>query len=182
MADRSSSASGVMVASALLMSGHWALEVRALGAGHSALEVRALGTRRRGDRVASVEMVPSSEVRSFRDLLVWEEAMKLAVAVHKMAVTIGQDKAPQLGRELARSATSIPSNIAEGFNRHSRASYRLHIAIALGSTGELETQLELAKRLECLSTAEATRLLNSCGTVGRLLQGLWRSLRMPVSK
>jgi four helix bundle protein len=66
--------------------------------------------------------------------------MNLAVQVHQAARLLPQEQKFELGREMRRSATSVPSNVAEEFNRHSRRAYRAHVAIALGSTGELETQ------------------------------------------
>jgi four helix bundle protein len=67
--------------------------------------------------------------------------------------------------------------VAEGFNRHSRSVYRNHVAIALGSDGELETQLEIAKQLEVLERSVVDDLIGRTDDLGRLLQGLWRSLR-----
>jgi four helix bundle protein len=122
-------------------------------------------------------MVRAAEVRSFRDLLVWEEAIELSVQVHLAAATLPQEHRFELGREMRRSSISVPSNIAEGFNRHSRPTYRRHVAIALGSDGELETQIEIAKRLKLWRSAQHEDLLERCQLVGRLLQGLWTSLR-----
>ena len=103
--------------------------------------------------------------------------MHLAVEVYQTASELPGNERFELGKELRRSAISVPSNIAEGFNRHSRASYRSHVAIALGSAGELETQVELAHRLGFLDIKLVNPLLESCGNVGRLAQGLWRALR-----
>src|SRR5688572_6960531 len=98
--------------------------------------------------MADSAMLPSADVRSFRDLIAWQYAVKLAVDVYRIAGSLPGSERFELGRELRRSAISIPSNVAQGFNRHSRAVYRVHVAIALGSTAELETQIELATRLE----------------------------------
>ena len=121
-------------------------------------------------------MLPASEVRSFRQLLVWQQAMELTVEVHKAVRVLPPSERFELSRELRRSAVSIPSNVAEGFNRHSQAAYRSHVGIALGSTGELETQIEIGRRLDYFDAAQADKLLCSVDRVGRLLQGLWRSL------
>ena len=127
--------------------------------------------------MADFEFIPASEVRSFRQLLTWQSAMHLAVEVYQTASELPGNERFELGKELRRSAISVPSNIAEGFNRHSRAAYRSHVAIALGSAGELETQVELAHRLGFLDIKLVNPLLESCGNVGRLAQGLWRALR-----
>ena len=126
--------------------------------------------------MANAAMVPSAEVRSFRQLMVWQKAMDLATVTYRAAASLPDYERFGLARELRRSVTSIPSNVAEGFNRHSRGAYRAHVAIALGSAAELETQIELARRLSYLSDAESATLLDACGETARLLQGLWRAL------
>ena len=126
--------------------------------------------------MADSAIVPASEVRSYRQLLVWQKAVDLAVDVCRAAAILQQEHRFELGRELRRSSTSIPSNVAEGFNRHSRKAYRAHVAIALGSAGELDTQLEVTRRLSLLATDVIGDLVERTDNVGRLLQGLWRSL------
>jgi four helix bundle protein len=132
--------------------------------------------------MANIAMIPSSEVRSFRDLTVWQEAMDLAVKVHKLAELLPEKHQYEIGRQLRRASTSIPSNVAEGFNRHSRKAYRAHVAIALGSAAELETVLELALRLSLLAKDVVDELIDHGSTVARLAQGLWRSLRSKSRK
>lgn len=127
--------------------------------------------------MAKSAIIPSAEVRNFRDLVLWQEAMDLAVRIHQAAAKLPSSERFELGREMRRSATSIPSNVAEGFSRHSRKTYRLHVAVALGSTAEVETQIELAQRLSYLTKELVEDLLERCATVARIGQGLWRSLR-----
>ena len=127
--------------------------------------------------MANPAMVPADQVRSFRDLMVWEEAIELSVRVHHAAADLPQEHRFELGREMRRSSISVPSNIAEGFNIHSRPTYRRHVAIALGSDAELESQIEVAKRLHLFRNGEDEDLIDRCNLVGRLLQGLWRSLK-----
>jgi four helix bundle protein len=97
--------------------------------------------------------------------------MDLAVLVHEAARKLPTSERYELGREMRRSATSIPSNVAEGFSRHSRKAYRFHVAVALGSTAEVETQLELAQRLSYLAKDFVDELLERCATVARIGQG-----------
>ena len=126
--------------------------------------------------MADSSMVPASEVRSFRQLLAWQVAMDLVVDAYQAARLLPASERFELGREIRRSGISIPSNVAEGFNRHARGAYRSHVAIALGSTGELETQFELALRLKFLEPEHVRKLLQRSERTGQLLQGLWRSL------
>ena len=126
--------------------------------------------------MADSSIVPAAQVRSVRQLVAWQRAMDLAVAVHRLSLTLPPFEKFELGSEMRRSGVSIPSNLAEGFGRHSRAAYRSHVGIALGSSGELETQLEIAFRLGYVKPDVAEEVVNTSGHVGRLLQGLWVSL------
>ncbi len=81
-----------------------------------------------------------------------------------------------LKSQMRRAAVSIPSNVAEGNVRHSSNEYCRFLAIALGSTAELETQTELARRLGLESEAKAHELILSYQEVGRMLNGLRHSI------
>jgi hypothetical protein len=68
------------------------------------------------------------------------------------------------------------SNIAEGFSRHSTAFYVQHLWMAHASGGELETQVEIARRIQIVGAAEAANLISSAQEVARMLNGLVSSL------
>jgi four helix bundle protein len=102
--------------------------------------------------------------------------MELAVAIHAVSRALPEFERYGLAADLRRTVRSIPSNIAEGFCRHSRAAYRNHCSIALGSQGELETQVELARRLDYIPADVARRTGDQIAIVGRVTHGLWRSL------
>lgn len=79
-------------------------------------------------------------------------------------------------QQLQRAAISIPSNIAEGYGRGSKQDYARFIDIALGSTREIQTQLEICERLK-FGAAKIERDL--ADEVGKILYALARSLRPP---
>jgi four helix bundle protein len=161
---------GTALAEKALGFGLWALELGA-GVGRWALDARW-----QGGTVAVSSTSAGPRYRSFRDLTVWQQAMDLTLEVYAASRTLPNLEKFELAKDLRRTARSIPSNIAEGFNRHSRSTYRLHLAIALGSQAELETQVELATRLDYLSVEVTKPLQDRIATVGRLLHGLWRAL------
>jgi four helix bundle protein len=84
-----------------------------------------------------------------------------------------------LTAQLRKAAISIPSNLAEGQGRKSRAEFVRFISIAYGSLCEVETQLQIAIRLGYLTQVATDPLLDLAGEVGRLLNGLSTSLRPP---
>jgi four helix bundle protein len=114
-------------------------------------------------------------IQSFRDLVVWQKGMDLAVRVYKTSEKLPRSEAFGLTSQIRRAAVSIPSNIAEG-KAVGGQTYPRHIKIALGSEAELQTQIELAKRLEMLTEREASVLLEEASEVGRMLTALLASL------
>jgi four helix bundle protein len=86
----------------------------------------------------------NTKIRSFRDLEVWKLGMRTVVDVYKATASFPRDELYGLVSQLRRAAVSIPSNVAEGFNRIHNSEYRQFLYIALGSCAELETQIEIA--------------------------------------
>ena len=113
---------------------------------------------------------------SFRELVAWQKAMELAQAVHLACRSLPMDERFEMARQLKRSSSSIPANIAEGFSRRARGAYRSHVAIALGSQAEVQTHLELCRRLNLLNLTVIDELETKTDEVGRLLYGLWKAL------
>jgi carbamoyl-phosphate synthase large subunit len=115
-------------------------------------------------------------IRSFRDLEVWQSAMLVARAAHTIALKFPAVETFALGAQIRRSATSIPSNIAEGHAHRGLRTYLRHIRIALGSLAELDTQLELALDLKLIQRADLGGIASELKRCGQLLHGLERSL------
>ena len=95
--------------------------------------------------------------------------MQLAEASYQIAASLPMDDRFGLAQQIRRAAVSIPSNIAEGHNGRTRQVFLNHLAIALGSQAELETELELASRLWKVDISRAQELVTE---VGKLLHGL----------
>jgi four helix bundle protein len=122
-----------------------------------------------------------TQINSFRDLLVWQKAMDLAVRCYGVSRRMPKDEQGVLGYQIRKCAVSLPSNIAEGKARQSTAIYMNHLWIAHGSGAELETQLELGARVKVVSEKEATALISNAQEIGRMLKGLVTSLERSVA-
>ena len=85
--------------------------------------------------------------QSCRDLVVWQRAMQLTVAVYKLTQEFPCEERYGLTSQIRRSVVSIPSNIAEGQDRGSAGEFRQFLGIARGSNCEVQTQLEIARAL-----------------------------------
>jgi len=114
-------------------------------------------------------------IQSFRDLSVWQKSMDLSVLVYRSTEGFPRSEMFGLTSQLRRASVSIPSNIAEG-KAIGGQSYPRHLRIAHGSEAELQTQIELARRLQFLTADEANLVLKDASEVGRMLVGLIRSL------
>jgi len=111
----------------------------------------------------------------FRNLVAWQEAMKLAELIYRLTSSLPKSEAFGLTAQMRRAAVSIPSNIAEGSGRNSSGELLQFLGIANGSLAELETQFELGVRLGYFSVdSEPSAQISR---VGRLLTGLRKSLR-----
>ena len=86
-------------------------------------------------------------MQTFRDLIVWQKAIELASQTYALTSKFPAEEKYGLASQMQRAAVSIPSNIAEGKLRGSPKEFSRFLRIAFGSGGELETQIEVAKRL-----------------------------------
>jgi four helix bundle protein len=117
-----------------------------------------------------------AKLNSYRELLVWQKSMTLAERCYRMTRRFKRDDQLVLGHEIRKSCVSIPSNIAEGFGRHYTAEYVHHLRFSSGSSNELQTQVELSKRVEIVGAEEAAILIADAEEIGRMLHGLIGSL------
>lgn len=86
-------------------------------------------------------------MQTYRDLVVWQKSVELAACVYALTSRFPSEERYGLASQMQRAAVSIPSNIAEGKLRGAPKEWAYFLRIAFGSGGELETQIEIAKRL-----------------------------------
>ena len=115
-------------------------------------------------------------VRNYRDLVVWQRAMDLVEIVYKATASFPKEELFGLTGQLRRAAVSIPSNIAEGQGRQSDREFHRFLRISHGSLREAETQILIATRLGYINEESKSRLLDCSAEVGRLTNGLLRTL------
>jgi len=113
---------------------------------------------------------------NYDELIVWQKAMDLVTEIYKITATFPSEERFGLSSQARRAAVSIPSNIAEGHGRKATGAYLNHLSIAYGSLMELETQLQIALRLNFVSTNEANTLLAQTNEIGKMLNGLKKSI------
>lgn len=101
--------------------------------------------------------------------------MDLVEEIYRYTRGFPKEEMYGLSSQIRRAAVSIPSNIAEGHCR-SRGEFLHHLSIAQGSLSEVETQIEIAKRLGYLTTEQQQMFAVSASEIGRMLNGLMNSL------
>lgn len=116
---------------------------------------------------------------SYRDLEVWKKSMDVVVECYEVTRTFPASEQYGLAGQTQRAAVSVPANIAEGQARQHRKEFLHHLSIAHGSVAELETHIEIAKRIGYVTVKTADRLFSQTEEVGRMINGLRRSLRRP---
>lgn len=121
----------------------------------------------------------SKLVRTFRDLIVWQKAMRFVTELYRGTRCFPKEEIYGLTAQIRRSAVSIPSNIAEGFGRRSTDDYLRFLQIGVGSLFEVQTQLEIAKNLEFLATNEFEKLYEATREIERMLVSMIHKTRKP---
>lgn len=114
---------------------------------------------------------------SFQGLKVWQASMTLVEQIYRATARFPSDERFGLTSQIRRAAVSIPSNIGEGKRRKRQRAFLYHLDIALGSQGEVEVQLEIARRLAFLGEDDHRRLQESVSEVGKMLNGLITSMQ-----
>mgnify|MGYP006375087239 CR=1 FL=1 len=121
-------------------------------------------------------MEKNTTIKSFRDLRVWQVSMDLVERVYLVTQKFPKHELYGLAAQMQRAAVSIPSNIAEGYTRSYSREYLRHLSIARASLAELQTQLEIARRLKYCPLEQLDSLFEQMDTLGKQLFSLWKAL------
>ncbi len=114
---------------------------------------------------------------SFKDLIVWQKAVQLCLAIYKLTATFPESEQFGLTNQLRRASVSIASKIAEGYGRPTRGEYLQFLGHARGSNCEVQTQLVIAQELGFGSEAGRRHAESLCDEIGRMLVVIMRKLR-----
>jgi four helix bundle protein len=107
--------------------------------------------------------------------------MALVVESYSVARLLPKSESFGLIGQMQRAAVSIPANIAEGHGREHLGDYVRHLSIANGSLMELETDFLIAVQLTNVTREQTTTAMSMASEVGRMLTGLTRRLRGPLT-
>jgi four helix bundle protein len=113
-----------------------------------------------------------SKIEAFEDLIAWQKARVLSREIYRVSRNSRFAKDFSLTDQIRRAATSIMSNIAEGFERGSRSEFHQYLVVAKGSCAEVRSQLYAALDAEYVDQVQFRQLYDLAAEVGRVVGGL----------
>lgn len=114
-------------------------------------------------------MYSKKKVESFEDLRVWQKGIQLVKQIYIITNEGKLSKDFGLKDQLRRASVSIPTNVAEGFERRSRKEYVNFLNIAKGSAGELRSLLRVALEVDYIEQSTYSQLNDQAMELSRML-------------
>jgi len=124
----------------------------------------------------------SERIRSYHDLLVWQKALDLVDVIYQATRMFPKEEIYGLTNQIRRAAVSVPSNIAEGYARQSKAELRNFLSIARGSLAEVETQLIIANRQGYLNSDTMNTLIEKQTEVSKMVMALSKKVTQSIGQ
>ena len=121
-------------------------------------------------------------IKNYKDLDIWNKGIALVKDIYKTTKNFPKDEIYGLSNQIRRSAVSIPSNIAEGFMRQHTNEMIQFLYITLGSCGELDTQLIVAKELAYIGEQVFVKINEELNSLMKMVRNLIKSLRLRRTK
>ncbi len=119
------------------------------------------------------------KIQRFEDIVAWQKAQELAVSVYNVFGTL---KDWGFRNQICEASVSISNNIAEGFDRSSKADFKRFLYIALGSASEVKSMIYLAEKLKFITPDTTSVLLNGVTEVSKTITGLIKYLQKVIDK
>jgi len=116
-------------------------------------------------------------LQSYRDLKVWQKAMELVATSYVFTQRLPESETFGLTADIRRRVRQVPASIADGHGRGNTNEYLSRLSFAYGTLMALETDLLTVNQLGLLPMSEIQPLLQQCAELGKMLNGLMRSLR-----
>jgi four helix bundle protein len=121
-------------------------------------------------------------INSFRDLRVWQAGIELVTQIYKLTQVFPREELYGLSSQLRRAAVSVPSNIAEGHARESSKEYLNHLSIVQGSLAEIQTQIEIALRLDLIEETSAQQATELAASLSRQIFALRNAIARKIEE
>ena len=113
---------------------------------------------------------------NYKNLKIWQRSVNFCTAIYMVSKAFPESEKFGLTNQLRRAAISIPSNIAEGAGRKSKADFQRFLRIAEGSTNEVETQIIIAKNLNFIDSKSAKKMVKEANEILKMIGGFSKAL------
>lgn len=113
-------------------------------------------------------------IQKFEDIIAWQKAQEYAVDIYSVFKDL---KDYSFKDQICRAVISISNNIAEGFDRSSKADFSRFLYIAIGSCCEVKSMIYLAEKLKYISNQQQDKLLKDGNDISKIIRGLIKSLK-----
>jgi len=113
---------------------------------------------------------------TFRDLKIWQKSMQLVTRIYDETRTFPAEEKYGIISQIRKSAVSVPSNIAEGYGRHSDGEFTRFLNIAMGSLFEMQTQIQISVNLNYLDKESGIELFAASREIERMLSSFINSI------
>ena len=108
-------------------------------------------------------------IQDYKELKVWQKSMELVKQIYLLVKLLPKEETYALSDQMRRAAVSIPSNIAEGYERQTDKELLHFLSVARGSCAELETQILIAMDLGYFDKENAEKSTELCSQVRKML-------------
>lgn len=120
------------------------------------------------------------KMKTFRDLLIWQKAMKLVTDCYTISKGFPKEEQFSLTSQIRRCCVSIPSNISEGYGRNTNKDYHRFLTISLGSLFEFQTQVEIAFNLQYITEEKFNKLYEDSRELERMLSSFINKIKQTL--
>ncbi|MGL5874924.1 MAG: four helix bundle protein [Xenococcaceae cyanobacterium] len=117
-----------------------------------------------------------SEIKDFKDLIIWQKGMDIAEKCYYLTKYFPKEELYGMVQQVRKASASIPANIAEGYGRRSSGDYARFLNIAQGSINELQTHLILCQRVQLCEEKDIKWIISLLQEETRMISSLIKKL------
>jgi four helix bundle protein len=121
-------------------------------------------------------------MHNLKELIIWQKAVDLSIAVYKITQQLPEDEKFGLTSQMRRSAISISSNVAEGAGRNSDKEFSQFLGLANGSSQELFTQAFICFKLNFITESDFQSLEAKVNEIQKMIYSLKDRLKSNLLK
>jgi len=119
-------------------------------------------------------------IKNFTELKVWQKAHKITLEIYKITNSFPVYEKYCLVSQIRRAAISVPSNLVEGFHKHSNKESVRFCYYSLASLEEMKYQLLIARDLDYINAKRYNEIMELCNEVGKMLNGWIKSQKVNI--